>query len=589
MADYNNAVVYYDNSGIEYANHLKKTLERGFERECYLINLDSSDKSDNSPSYALKTSKYVIFLFTSIFPNDQMYTEAKSAFDMEKCVISLKLKGIEHEKPLKIYQTEFEDNYELSKKINSEFEKLKQMSEKGVDFVEACIRFNLGNIYFNFKKYDEAIRDYKKAVKSMPDFAEALHNLNSLSKLKLSEIPNETYIKPEVEKQVEKKEITYKSTKIDELIPNIFSKADSEKNEIVEVQEPVEEISSVPKSQEFEEEPDSQKSCSLGKRKLSERINVKPVTLEKKSEIIVAETFMIESMKPKEIKEDSNELDEANVSEVKIDTLSKNTDKEEVLENVKSAFIENTEDIKFEEEPVEVTEVLEKEKPEMTNDIESYTYAPKETLKSKELDIVLEESKEECVIVDIADLEECLANQNMEIQNLEEVESSNFERTENLESANKSYEAGDLEKAEEEYLNVIKNNPNNSEAHNNYGCLLEQLEKYDEAEIEFKKAVNLDENNSKAHNNLATLLGKSEKYVEAEKHYKKAIEINPCYWEAMYNLGAMYASLKRYDDAISQVKSMIKIFRSEGNIKEVLELKKLVKHLKKLQIQNYKK
>jgi|GEM_PF-5974681 len=103
-----------------------------------------------------------------------------------------------------------------------------------------------------------------------------------------------------------------------------------------------------------------------------------------------------------------------------------------------------------------------------------------------------------------------------------------------------------------------------------------------------KKAVELDVLNSKAHNNLATLLAKSEKYEEAEMHYKKAIELDTTYWGAIYNLGAMYATLKRYDDAIAQVKSMIKIFRSEGNIKEVLELKKLVKHLKKLKIQNGK-
>ena len=85
---------------------------------------------------------------------------------------------------------------------------------------------------------------------------------------------------------------------------------------------------------------------------------------------------MIESMKPKEVKENSNESDEAVVSEVKLDNLAENTDNEEVLKNVQSEFIEPSKDLNVKEELAGNTEVLETEKPEKMNDIESYTYAP---------------------------------------------------------------------------------------------------------------------------------------------------------------------------------------------------------------------
>lgn len=78
MADYNNAVVFYDTSGIEYSKQIKKTLERGFERECFLINLDNRENTLSRLNLAMKTSKYVIFLFSSMYSNENMLDEAKN-------------------------------------------------------------------------------------------------------------------------------------------------------------------------------------------------------------------------------------------------------------------------------------------------------------------------------------------------------------------------------------------------------------------------------------------------------------------------------------------------------------------------------
>uniref|UniRef100_A9AB70 Tetratricopeptide TPR_2 repeat protein n=1 Tax=Methanococcus maripaludis (strain C6 / ATCC BAA-1332) TaxID=444158 RepID=A9AB70_METM6 len=542
MADYNNAVVFYDANGIEYSKQIKKTLERGFERECFLINLDAHENTLSKINSALKTSKYVIFLFSSIYSNEQMLSEAKNAFNSDKQVISLKLNDPSLKQQILIHQPEFEDNYGLSKKVSQEVEKIKKMEIKGPDFIESITSFNMGNIYFNFGKYDEAIRCYKKAVKIMPDFIDALNNFNSLSNTKLSEMEA-------------KRPAIYKDAKIDEIVPDIFSNTAEKPEEIQKCTElePEEledlilegEVGTVAETKIEEEIGDAIDVEMPVEKNLETKIEEEPVEIKELEDI-------------EKIQDEMQEIEELNNE---TDIIFEGELEEEIETDVEEVVIEISEEII---EDIEILDVIDK----FETDFE---------------EIIEDDTSDE-----IESLEELLDNSKIEEETLDIETITDTGFAEVLTFANALYESGDFNAAEVEYIKAISLNPDYSEAHNNYGCLLEYLERFDEAELEFKKAVELDDLNSKAHNNLATLLAKSEKFDEAEKYYKKAIELDPEYWGAIYNLGAMYATLKRYDEAISQVKSMVKIFRSEGNIKEVLELKKLVKHLKKLKIQNAK-
>ncbi|MBA2840351.1 tetratricopeptide (TPR) repeat protein [Methanococcus maripaludis] len=569
MADYNNAVVFYDTNGIEYSKQIKKTLERGFERECFLINLDNRENTLSRLNLAMKTGKYVIFLFSSMYSNENMLDEAKTAYNSDKYIISLKLDDPELKKQISIHQPEFEDNYSLSKKVNDEVEKLKKMEKKGTDFVESQISFNMGNIYFNFGKYAEAIRCYKKAVKIIPDFVDALHNFNSLSNMNLFNMSEET-----------KKPVLYKDVKIDDLVPDIFSKTvqeESEEPQKYSELEPEEledlilegEIGKNFEETESEDEvtekiddklPEIDESEDNSETQPEDELNEN--FEEDIKEDIRYETFEVTD--PEEKNEISDENLEVSIVEPEFEEeiifeLEKETERPEIEENLESVF-------EVPEELVEDVEILDAIEEDIENELENSEGLIDEKLET--LDELLDKSELESELVE---------EYTYEIDNKEFLEILSF--------ANTLYESGEFEAAKTEYKKAIALNPGHSEAHNHYGCLLEYLEKYGEAEIEFKKAIALDGSNSKAHNNLATFLAKSEKYNEAEEHYKKAFEIDPDYWAAIYNLAAMYAALKRYDEAVAQVKSMVKIFRSDGNIKEVLELKKLIKHLKKLKIQ----
>jgi len=99
----------------------------------------------------------------------------------------------------------------------------------------------------------------------------------------------------------------------------------------------------------------------------------------------------------------------------------------------------------------------------------------------------------------------------------------------------KYYSNGDYEKAEKEYREAIRINPNLAVAHNKLGELLVDLRRYDEAEKELKEAIRINLNDVVAPNNLfyvalnnlfylslAVLLQKLQQYEGAKKKYKKA-------------------------------------------------------------------
>ncbi|MCS3901444.1 tetratricopeptide repeat protein [Methanococcus voltae] len=151
-----------------------------------------------------------------------------------------------------------------------------------------------------------------------------------------------------------------------------------------------------------------------------------------------------------------------------------------------------------------------------------------------------------------------------------------------LTKANEYYTSGDYKNAEKKYRKAIMMHSNVAEAHNNLGCLLDNLGNLEEAEHEYRQALEVDPQYMKAHNNLATILGHMGRYEEAEEQYNKALDLNPDYWEARYNLSMMHASNKEYEQAISEIKKLSKYFRKNGEIKEALQLKKLVKSLKKM-------
>lgn len=112
--------------------------------------------------------------------------------------------------------------------------------------------------------------------------------------------------------------------------------------------------------------------------------------------------------------------------------------------------------------------------------------------------------------------------------------------------------------AEEIYLEVIKNNPENFEGYTSLAIMYATVGRKKEALINFKTARKLNPSNISANNNLGLSLQENGNYNEAEKYFKYAISIDKNYILAYYNLANNYKDQKNYDAAIINYQKVIK-------------------------------
>ncbi len=109
------------------------------------------------------------------------------------------------------------------------------------------------------------------------------------------------------------------------------------------------------------------------------------------------------------------------------------------------------------------------------------------------------------------------------------------------------------------------------QAYNNLGFLYEMQEKYDEAEGAYKAAA--EKGAIEAYNNLGILYAEQKKYDEAEEVYKRAIKKGVI--EAYYALGTVQIALKKYEEAITNYKKYIgELDKEIPQEKEDIEIQK---------------
>ena len=126
-----------------------------------------------------------------------------------------------------------------------------------------------------------------------------------------------------------------------------------------------------------------------------------------------------------------------------------------------------------------------------------------------------------------------------------------------IEQALTTHQEGKFEEAEKLYREILKTNPNDLDAYNNLGVLLNDTGRLDEAEVSYKKAIELKPDYAEAHNNLGIILQKLNRPEEAEASYKKAIELKPDYALACNNLGFTLQKLNRLEEAEASYKKAI--------------------------------
>jgi cephalosporin hydroxylase/Tfp pilus assembly protein PilF len=123
----------------------------------------------------------------------------------------------------------------------------------------------------------------------------------------------------------------------------------------------------------------------------------------------------------------------------------------------------------------------------------------------------------------------------------------------------KNYQEGRLDVAQELYNQVLKINPNHSQALNNIAVIFTNLKNYQKAKECYQKAIAINPNFADAHNNLGVIFEKEEEIQKAKECYEKVIEISPNHVSAHNNLGIIFTKLGEHQKAINCYEKIIEI------------------------------
>lgn len=130
---------------------------------------------------------------------------------------------------------------------------------------------------------------------------------------------------------------------------------------------------------------------------------------------------------------------------------------------------------------------------------------------------------------------------------------------ENLQSALKHHQAGNLEQAARLYKEILRFRPDNVPALDLLGVVYYQLGNYDLAIESIKKSLHFNHDNPEAYNHLGGALKAKGEIDEAVACFQRAIALNPNLAEAYFNLGNTLAAKGQFDDAITHYRRAIGI------------------------------
>jgi tetratricopeptide (TPR) repeat protein len=126
---------------------------------------------------------------------------------------------------------------------------------------------------------------------------------------------------------------------------------------------------------------------------------------------------------------------------------------------------------------------------------------------------------------------------------------------ENAKNCNKKglsyYKSGNFEKAEREFRESIREDPNFVEAHYNLGVLLKDLKRYDEAVKNYREVIRIKPDYAETyhiHSILGRLLKDLKRYEEAAREYKEELTINSKDIEAIKDLSKILKYLKHREE-----------------------------------------
>ena len=121
----------------------------------------------------------------------------------------------------------------------------------------------------------------------------------------------------------------------------------------------------------------------------------------------------------------------------------------------------------------------------------------------------------------------------------------------------------DFQKAKECYEKVVEIDPNSTDAYYNLGLIFKELKEYQKAKSCYEKADNIQPNNTIIQTNLGIIFNDLGENQKAKDCYEKAIEIKPNYGDVYYNLGQLLHERGEYHLAENYFKKAIQIKPSD--------------------------
>jgi Tfp pilus assembly protein PilF len=135
-----------------------------------------------------------------------------------------------------------------------------------------------------------------------------------------------------------------------------------------------------------------------------------------------------------------------------------------------------------------------------------------------------------------------------------------------------AYTQRNWDKAKQIYQQVIKLDPDNAAALNNYGYMLAELgEQLDEAEKMIRKALKIRPNEPAFLDSLGWVYFQRGNYREALKWVEKAVKGQPKDAELRYHLGMIYWKLGDREKALRELREALKINPRHPEANEALE------------------
>ncbi len=113
--------------------------------------------------------------------------------------------------------------------------------------------------------------------------------------------------------------------------------------------------------------------------------------------------------------------------------------------------------------------------------------------------------------------------------------------------------AGEMQKAEENFLKAIELNPHYPQSYHNLGILQAAQQRTKEAIKNLEKLIELEPGIAEHYCNLGIVYYLEGTYYESELCFSKALEIDSDHPDTLFNLGKLLFNLERTDEAISLI------------------------------------